>query len=122
MADYLGDVNPYTLDSSVGPQLDGTFGTPSSAVQPNPVDAGGGSAGSYRQDILDVFKFGVGAYSQNQQRQDLLDYKRFEATQMGLWRQGQPALFSSSANGGAGNLVILAAIVIGAVVLLQEKG
>lgn len=114
--------DPTASDYSVGPQSDGTIGTPSAAISPNPVDAGGGAAGSYRKDIIDIFKYGVGAYSQSKQQSDLLDYKRFEATQMGLWRQGQPALFSSSPNGGLGNLVVLAAIVIGAVVLLQEKG
>lgn len=111
-----------TYNLAVGPQSDGTSIAPTAAEMPLPVDAGGGFAGSYGKDILDIFKFGVGAYSQNKQQSDLLDYKRFEATQAGLWRQGQPALFAQSAQGGTGNLVILAAIVIGAVVLLQEKG
>jgi hypothetical protein len=111
-----------SYDLAVGPQSDGTSISPGAAIQSNPVDAGGGAPGTYGKDILDVFKYGVGVYSQNKQQSDLLDYKRFEATQAGLWRQGQPALFSSSAGGGTGNLVILAAIVIGAVVLLQEKG
>lgn len=107
---------------AIGPQSDGTIGTPSAGIQPAPVDAGGGAAGSYRKDVIDIFKYGVGAYSQSKQQSDLLDYKRFEATQLGLFRQGQPALFSNNTNGGVGNLVVLAAIVIGAVVLLQEKG
>jgi hypothetical protein len=111
-----------TYDLAVGPQSDGTNIQSGAAQVAAPVDAGGGAPGTYTKDILDVFKFGVGAYSKNQQQKDLLDYKRFEATQAGLWRQGQPALFSNSAQGGTGNLVILAAIVIGAVVLLQEKG
>lgn len=111
-----------SYDQAIGPQSDGTSVSPTTATMPQPVDAGGGAAGSYSKDILDIFKFGLGAYSQNQQQSQLLDYKRFEATQAGLWRQGQPALFSNSAQGGTGNLVVLAAIVIGAVVLLQEKG
>lgn len=111
-----------TYDLAVGPQSDGTSISPAAAEMSLPVDAGGGVAGSYGKDILDIFKFGVGVYSQDKQRSDLLDYKRFEATQAGLWRQGQPALFARNAQGGNGNLVILAAIVIGAVVLLQEKG
>lgn len=111
-----------TSEVSAGPNIDGTFTTPGAAIIPNPVDAGGGAPASYSKDILDVFKFGVSAYSQQKQQQNLLDYKRFEATQTGLWMQGRPALFSQSAQGGTGNLVVLAAIVIGAVVLLQEKG
>lgn len=111
-----------TYDLPVGPQSDGTSITPGTAIIPGPVDAGGGMPASYTKDILDVFKFGVSAYGQNQQQKNLLDYKRFEATQAGLWMQGRPALFSQSAQGGTGNLVILAALVIGAVVLLQEKG
>lgn len=108
--------------AAVGPQSDGTIGTPGAGITPTPVDAGGGAAGSYRKDIIDIFKYGVGAYSSSKQQSDLLDYKRFEATQLGLFRQGQPALFSSANNGGLGNLVVLAAIVIGAVTLLQHKG
>jgi hypothetical protein len=111
-----------TYDLAVGPQSDGTNIQADAGAISQPVDAGGGAPGSYGKDVLDIFKFGVGAYSKNQQTKDLLDYKRFEATQAGLWRQGQPALFSNSAQGGTGNLVVLAAIVIGAVVLLQEKG
>lgn len=116
------DTYDFNMPSLSGVQPDGTSITPDAAIMPSPVDSGGGVPGSYGKDILDIFKFGVGAYSQNKQQSDLLDYKRFEATQAGLWRQGQPALFSQSAQGGTGNLVILAAIVIGAVVLLQEKG
>lgn len=111
-----------TYDLPVGPQSDGTSITPPTAETPLPVDAGGGFAGTYGKDILDIFKFGVGVYSQDKARSDLLDYKRFEATQAGLWRQGQPALFARNPQGGNGNLLVLAAIVIGAVVLLQEKG
>lgn len=111
-----------SYDLAVGPQSDGTSITPNAAITTAPVDAGGGAPGSYSKDVLDLFKFGVGTWSQQKQQANLLDYKRYEATQTGLWRQGQPALFANSAQGGAGNLVILAAIVIGAVVLLQEKG
>jgi hypothetical protein len=111
-----------TYDLAVGPQSDGTSIAPTAAEMPQPVDAGGGFAGTYGKDILDIFKFGVGVYSQDKQRSDLLDYKRFEATQAGLWRQGQPALFARNAQGGNGNVLVLFAIVIGAVVLLQEKG
>lgn len=110
-----------TYDLAVGPQSDGTNTVADASVIPKPVDAGGGAPGLYSKDILDVFKYGVGAWSQAKQQSDMLDYKRYEATQLGLWRQGQPAMFSQSAQGGTGNLVILAAIVIGAVVLLQEK-
>lgn len=110
------------LVGSVGPQSDGTSNAPWASIQVEPIDAGGGAPGSYGKDILDIFKYGVGVWSQNKQQTDLLDYKRFEATQAGLFRQGQPAKFSNSTQGGTGNLVILAAIVIGAVVLLQAKG
>jgi hypothetical protein len=111
-----------SYDLAVGPQSDGTSVSPTAGAMPQPVDAGGGFAGTYGKDVLDIFKYGVGIYSQNKQQSDLLDYKRFEATQLGVFRQGQPAVFSTSAQGGTGNLVILAAIVIGAVVLLQEQG
>lgn len=117
---YLSGMD--TLDSSVGPQTDGTVMPANASITPTPADAGGGAPASYAKDILDVFKYGVGAYTSQKNYQSMLDYKRYEATNTGLYTQGRPTVFSQSANGGTGNLVILAAIVIGAVVLLQHKG
>lgn len=108
--------------SGVGPQSDGTNIPADASITPSPVDAGGGVPASYSKDILDVFKYGVGAYTSQQNYKNMLDYKRYEATQGGLYMQGRPTVFSQAANGGSGSLVILAAIVIGAVVLLQNKG
>ena len=108
--------------TSVGPQTDGTNLPADASITAAPVDAGGGAPASYSKDILDVFKYGVGAYTSQQNYKNMLDYKRYEATQTGLWAQGRPTVFSQSANGGAGGLVIMAAIVIGAVVLLQNRG
>lgn len=117
---YLNGMD--ALNTSVGPQTDGTNLMASSAITPAPSDAGGGAPMTYTQDVLDLFKYGVGAYTSQQNYKNMLDYKRYEATQSGLYMQGRPTVFSQSANGGTGNLVILAAIVIGAVVLLQHKG
>lgn len=111
-----------TYDGAVGPQSDGTNISATASIIPAPVDAGGGMPGAYSKDVLDIFKFGVGVWNGQASQKNLLDYKRFEATQTGLWMQGRPATFAQSAQGGTGNLVILAAIVIGAVVLLQNRG
>jgi len=76
-------------DASVGPQTDGTYSYPSNA-QPNnqPWDTSGGANGNYSKDVLDVLKFGVGTWQQAQSRSDFYDYKRFEATNGGLFMQG----------------------------------
>lgn len=59
-------------------------------TQAAPVDAGGGSAGQYSQATLDIFKVGVGALSGIYQQRQALDYKRWEATNRGLYMQGMP--------------------------------
>lgn len=110
------------LDTSVGPQFDGTNLTADAAITPSPADAGGGAPASYTKDILDVFKYGVGAYTSQQNYKNMLDYKRYEATNGGLYAQGRPTVFANAANGGAGSLVVMAAMVIGVVMLLDHKG
>lgn len=119
--DYsYGGEDLYT-GGGVGYSPDGTFTTPGVAITALPADAGGGPVGTYGKDVMDLFKFGVGVWNQREQRQDMLDYKRFEATQYGAFMQGQPALtFSSGGNvlGGASGMVLVA---LAAVVILLIK-
>ncbi|WP_417284670.1 hypothetical protein [Comamonas sp.] len=74
--------------TDVGPQTDGTVLPSYSATTPAPTDAGGGAPTNYSQTVLDVFKIGVGAWSANAAQQNMLDYRRWEATGGGLYQQG----------------------------------
>lgn len=114
-------VNGYSMETSAGPQADGTYVTPSAGTTPAPTDAGGGAPASYRQDIIDVFKYGVGAYTSQKNQQAMLDYKRFEVTGGGLYAQGRPGIFSTGAQGQTSGLVIIAGVVILAVALLSHR-
>jgi hypothetical protein len=81
--DWLSD------DGNIGAQTDGTTIIPYEA-QPNnrPWDTGGGVLGGYGADVLNVLKFGVGVAAKSYDNRQLLDYKRFEATQGGAFQQG----------------------------------
>ncbi|WP_426303892.1 hypothetical protein ACN9MJ_12795 [Acidovorax facilis] len=107
-----GGEDLYTGGSDgVGYNFDGTYSAPDVSIVAAPVDAGGGPAGSYGSAVIDVLKFGVGVWNQREARQDMLDYRRFEATQRGAYQQGQPALtFTSGGNvlGGASGIVLIA--------------
>ena len=102
----------------VGPQNDGTYGAPPSSVMPQPVDAGGGPPANYSGQVLDIFKFGVGIWNQQKQRQDMIDLRRWEATNAGLYQQGQAAAMY----GRPGQIGILGMAAIGLIVFLAVKG
>lgn len=101
-----------TTTSVAGPQSDGTYVSPVGMAQP--ADAGGGPAASYGQQILDVFKYGVGVWQQDKARTDLLDYRRWEATNVGLTQQGRAGLVNTQANTSKqGSFLLLALIGVG---------
>ena len=82
------------------------------STAPAPVDAGGGAAGQYSSMIMDVFKLGLGAYVATEQID--AQTKRYEATNGGLYQQGQPALLYRNQNGAQSNAGLL---IIGGLVL-----
>ena len=104
----------------VGPQSDGTFGIPSTAQAVTPYDAGGGPAANYAPQILDIFKFGVGVWQQQSNQTAMYDYKRFEATQAGLYQQGQNAQLAQNPDGGNSGQLILFALLIAGVILVAK--
>jgi len=115
--------NNWAIDgSAVGPQTDGTYAIPDLGQSIQPADAGGGLPADYSSGVLDIFKYGVGVWQQQQNQSQLLDYKRFEATQKGLVQQGQPVLFTTGANGQASPTVWLFGGIILLAVLLTHKG
>jgi len=103
-------------DGWVGPQEDGTYNFPESYGTVQPTDAGGGQPASYGQAVLDVFKYGVGAYAQYQGQQQMLDYKRWETTNFGASVQGKPAVGVGVLPGSNNGMLI--ALGIGAIVLV----
>ncbi len=116
LAGYLG---------GVGAQSDGTYNVPDIAITAQPTDAGGGGLGQYSQQILDVFKIGVGAWSANQQQQNLLDYKRYEATNAGLYQQGTAAGLRIGSNGatiGISSGMVMMVVAGMALLLLTKRG
>lgn len=108
----------------VGPQSDGTYVQPS-ASQPNnqPWDTSGNANGNYTKDVLDILKFGVGVAQQQSSQNAFYDYKRFEATNGGIFLQGR---FAGVGPGGMplavnpakrGTLLLLLAL--GAILLIK---
>lgn len=101
-----------------GYQNDGTFQAPASAVMVQPVDAGGGPPANYSGVVLDIFKFGVGVWNQREQRQDMIDLRRWEATNAGLFQQGQAAAMY----GRPGQVGVLGIAAAGLILYLLMKG
>lgn len=112
--DYAGGEGLYT-----GYQNDGTFESPPQAIMPQPVDAGGGPPANYSGATLDLFKFGLGALERYQTRQDMIDLRRWEATNAGLYQQGQAAAMF----GGNGRIGLVGVAAAGLILyLLLTKG
>lgn len=83
------DQNGY-YDLTVGPTNNGTYNVPAAAQPVNQQwDTGGGTLGQYSGDVFTILSQGIGAWSQYMGNQQLLDYKRFEATQGGVFQQGK---------------------------------
>lgn len=106
----------------VGPQQDGTNLIADSAIIAQPADTAGGMPAQYEQGILDIFKFGIGAWADNQKSQQLFEYKKFEATNGGLFQQGRNAYMPQAASGGTSSLVVMGLGLIVLVALIAHKG
>lgn len=117
-----GAVYPGGWDTSVGPQNDGTYSAPTAAQPANqPWDTSGNGTGDYSKTVLDVLKLGVGAWSQNRSQQNLLDYRRYEATAGGVFQQGAPVQFGvPGAVGLQMNGTLLLLLAAGAIFLLAR--
>ena len=107
----------------VGPQTDGTNLISGTAVVVSPTDTAGGQPANYEQNVLDIFKFGVQAWSDSNARQQMFDYRKFEATNGGLFQQGRIAQMPAAAQaGGISGTVMMAAAAIVLVAILTHKG
>lgn len=107
--------------SQVGPQTNGTYVYPGAAQPLNqPWDSGAPSTGAYSPAVLDLFKTGIQAVSSAYQTNQLIDYKKYEATQGGLFRQGAPAIFANGATGTNGSGMLMLLLIVGGIVLLAK--
>ena len=124
--DSFGFGDGYTdYGGSIGPQSDGTYSVPDLSVAAQPVDAGGGGVGQYSSQVLDIFKFGVGVWANQQSQQNMLDYKRYEAAGGGLYQQGNTAGIKATGNGvqvGVSNGMVMIVAAALALLLLTRKG
>jgi hypothetical protein len=91
--DTSGLVGTNSFGFSVGPQNDGTYVSPSSSLPFNQaVDTGTGSSiGNYSPQIFGLLNNGLSAFTSIYNNNALLDYKRYETTQGGIYMQGQAA-------------------------------
>lgn len=118
--DWLGNDQSLNIGDNTGPQTDGTYSYPSAAIQTNDPSNTAGYSASTPAWVGDVLKSGVGVLGQYFQQGQMLDYRRFEATAGGLYRQGYPALLSRNGQAQV-NSPLLIALILGGVFLLARK-
>jgi hypothetical protein len=111
--DFTLPEDPYGI-GTVGPQSDGTNFQSFAAYPPSPTDAGGGPPADYSATVLDIFRTGINAYTASANQQAVIDYKKFEATNGGLYQQGRNAYLPGAANGKLSGTTLL---IIGALVV-----
>lgn len=107
--------------TDVGPQIDGSYNLPVTA-QPvnNPSNTAGYPAAS-DSSALDILKYGVGVATDAWKFNTMIDYKRFEATNGGIYQQGRNANVVRNASGSLSPGFLLAAAGI-VVLLVLAKG
>ncbi|QDX21765.1 hypothetical protein FP568_11230 [Pandoraea pnomenusa] len=90
---------------SIGPQNDGTYTYPDAAQPLNqPADVGAAATlPNYAPDVFKLLSQGLGILNSDYQMNQMIDYKKYEATQGGLFAQGQAAATVASAQIGATN-------------------
>ncbi|WP_250479020.1 MULTISPECIES: hypothetical protein [unclassified Caballeronia] len=108
---------------SVGPQSDGTYNVPSTAIPVTGSDTGGAGY-NYAPGVFSLLNNGLSAFTSIYQQGQALDYKRYEATQAGLVAQGQAAATVASANIGAinSNKMLMILGVFAVIALAIHKG
>jgi len=110
-------------DALYGPQSDGTFNPPAAAQPYNqPWESGGGTPANYGGTaVLGILSQGIGAWSKYQTSKDFLDYKRYEATNGGLFAYGRPAggIAAGAQINTGGNFMPL--LIIGALIFVALR-
>ena len=106
----------------IGPQTDGTYDIPATALQVNDPSNTAGYPSSSDDNLFSILKYGVGAATDVFKFKSGLDYKRFEATQGGLFEQGRTSVLPRIATGGIStNYILIAAAAVGLFLLLTHR-
>ncbi|RQQ65548.1 hypothetical protein [Burkholderia stagnalis] len=116
-------VGDNTYGFSVGPQSDGTYNVPATAIPVTGSDTGGAGY-NYAPGVFTLLNNGLSAFTNIYQQGQMLDYKRYEATQAGLVAQGNAAATVASAQIGAvqSNKMLMILGVFAVVLLAVHKG
>lgn len=98
---------------------------PSDAPLPSqPVDAAGGAPGSYTQSVLDLFKFGIGAWQSTQAQSNQIDYLKYSTANGQLTKNGIPtnAVVVGSAPAMSGTMMMMvgAGLIVVALILAKK--
>jgi hypothetical protein len=124
--DYLSGLGMDSSNSygfSIGPQADGTYNVPSTAIPVTGSDTGGAGY-NYAPGVFQLLNNGLGVFGNLYGQSQQLDYKRYEATQAGLIAQGQAAGQVASAQITAvnSNKMLMILGVIAVMMLAIHKG
>ncbi|WP_042301737.1 hypothetical protein [Paraburkholderia kururiensis] len=113
----------YGFTMPVGPQSDGTNIVPAAGMAITGADQAGYGA-SYSPQIFGLLNNGLSAFTQLYGQNQVLDYKRYEATQAGVVAQGQAASSVASAQvaGIQSNRMLLILGVFAVIALAIHKG
>lgn len=109
--------------SQVGPQNDGTVIVPNTGQAITGADQAGYGA-NYAPQVFGLLSQGLGAFTNIYNNSQLLDYRRYEATQAGIVAQGQAAAGAQAAiiNGSQSNRTILIIGIFAVIALAIHKG
>lgn len=112
-----------TYGFTVGPQSDGTVIVPPTGQAITGADQAGYGA-NYAPAVFGLLNNGLSAFTSIYNNGQLLDYKRFEATQAGLVAQGQAATGYATAtmNASTSNRTILILGIFAVIALAIHKG
>jgi len=93
MDDYMniGLGSSWGWSDLVGPQTDGTQGTPVTAQQVNSPANTAGYSDVLSPQVFSLLQQGIGVAANSFNLSQVLDYKRYEATNGGLFMNGQGA-------------------------------
>jgi hypothetical protein len=111
--------------SGVPSVQDALFLPPQSSLPSQPVDTAGGSPGNYGAQIMDLFKFGIGAWQSNQAQSNAIDYKKWETTAGIATQQGQISANAvnrtqAAAPSSMGTMMMIGGLILAVMVL--KKG
>lgn len=109
--------------SSVGPQSDGTNIVPATGQAITSADQAGYGA-NYAPAVFGLLNNGLSAFTNIYNNSNLLDYKRYEASQAGLVAQGQAATAGQTAllTGAQSNRTLLILGIFAVIALAIHKG